>query len=413
MTSPDTIVIGGGIIGATCARRLQRIGRKVILIEADRVSQSCSFGNAGLVALDHVLPLARPAVLFDAPRMLIDRLGPLCLRWSGLPKMMPWLTRFALAANPVQVRRGTQVLGELLREAVPAWHRLAEDADLQPFLKQQGYLTVFEKEKTARAAEPDNRLLQEFGIRFEMLAPDRVKAIAPAISRPIAGGRFHPDAIHTVDPCGLVHKLLERFAADGGTVFEGQRVTGFEFKDGAVSGVKLSSGPVRSAEIVIAAGGGSAGLVRQLGINAPMTAERGYHVVVPQADIDLDIPLLFAERGFVATPMDAGLRLAGTVELGGSEPNWERADILRRHAEELFGSPGLTEASRWFGDRPTLPDYLPMIGRAPGYQNVSLAFGHQHLGLTLAAITGELVAELSQKGSTRQNIEALSAGRFH
>lgn len=412
MSPTDTIVIGGGIIGAACARQLQRIGRQVTLIDADRAGQACSFGNAGLVALDHILPLARPGILFDAPRMLLDRLGPLHLRWSGLPGMLPWLTRFAWAANPVQVRRGTRALAGLLRESVPAWQRLADAADFQPLLRQQGYLTVFETEKSAQAAEPENRLLREFGIQFEMLSPDRVKSMAPAIGLPTAGGRYHPEAMLTVDPYGLVRHLLDRFSADGGTVIEGQRVTGFLIESGAVTGVELPSGPRRAARLVVAAGAGSPALARQLGIKAPLAAERGYHIVVPQDGIAFGVPLLFAERGFVATPMEAGLRLAGTVELGGGAPNWARADILRRHAETLFNRPGLEAISRWFGDRPTLPDYLPIIGNAPRHDNVTLAFGHQHLGLTLAAITAELVAELSLKGTTRQNLAAVSATRF-
>ena len=411
VASADIVVVGGGIIGMACASLLQRDGRQVTVVDPAPVGRGCSFGNAGLVALDHILPLARAEVLLGGPRMLVDPLSPLHLRWSGLPGLLPWLCRFALAARPGQVVRGTRVLADLLREAVPAWERLAKNAGVSALFSRQGYLTIFETPKAARAAEAENRVLQAHGIGFKMLKDADVKAMVPDLAAKIAAGRYHPDAIHTVDPFGVVRGILDRFVIDGGRVID-QQVVDFITEDGSVVGLRLNGGTVKANAVVVAAGVGAAALVRQLGVHAPLIAERGYHVMVDGTDIRLDTPLLFAERGFVATPMKAGLRLAGTVEFGAREPNWKRAESLRNQAATLFDRPGLTEQARWFGDRPTLPDYLPMISPAPHHRNVTLAFGHQHLGLTLAAITGEMVADLVQNRPLKLDIGALRSDRF-
>jgi glycine/D-amino acid oxidase-like deaminating enzyme len=407
----DVVVIGGGIVGIACARVLQRAGRQVVVIEAGEIGRGCSFGNAGLIAVDHIQPLARPEMLLDAFGMLTDPLGPLHLRWTSLPSLLPWLTCFALAARPSKVKQGTQILAMLLREAVGAWKRLVTDPGEQ-LLRHQGYLTLFETAKAAKAAERESQLLRQHSIRFEPVSASDIRTMCPALKRDVHVGRFYPDAIYTTDPFELVQSLYRSFVADGGTVIEGQRVREILTEGGAAVGLKLPDSELSASSIILAAGSGAPELIRPLGVKAPLTSERGYHVMVDEREIALNLPLLFAERGFVATPMAAGLRLAGTVELGARAPDWKRADILRRHAEELFDCPGLTERSRWFGDRPTLPDYLPMIGVVPGYRNVILAFGHQHLGLTLAAVTAELVSEILQTGAPRLDISALSASRF-
>lgn len=408
----DVAIIGGGVIGLACARVLQRAGRQVTVIDASEVGRGCSYGNAGLVAVDHILPLARPDVLMGALGMLADPLGPLHLRWSALPSLLPWLMRLALASRPSAVSNGTQILAKLLREAVPAWKHLAVDAGEPQLFRHQGYLTLFETAKSATAAEAENRLLRRHGIQFEPVSATCIRAMCPALKRDMYAGRFHPDAIYTTDPFELVRSLYRRFVADGGTVIEGQHVRAILTEPGSATGLRLADGELKAGSIVLAAGSGSVDLARPLGVKAPLTRERGYHVMVDEGEIPLNMPLLFAERGFVATPMATGLRLAGTVELGARAPDWKRADILRRHAEDLFDRPGLAEQSQWFGDRPTLPDYLPMVGLVPGCRNVTLAFGHQHLGLTLAAVTAELVGDLVNGRDPRFDISALSVSRF-
>ncbi len=412
MKATDVAIIGGGIIGMACALALQRAGRRVTLVDAGEAGRGCSYGNAGLIAVDHILPLARPDVLMSAPGMLANPLGPLHLRLPALPALLPWLLRFALASRPGQVRKSTDILARLLREAVPAWWNLAKDAAASGVFRNQGYITLFETAKSAQAAEKENRLLQQYGIRFDTLSGLDIRAICPSLKPGMHSGRFHPDAIYTADPFALLQSLQRSFISEGGVVIEGRQVRQIQIEAGIAVGLQMQDAALRAETIVLAAGNASASLLRPLGVAVPLTSERGYHVMVESDQAPLNIPLLFAERGFVATPMATGLRLAGTVELGAKAPNWQRADILRRHAEQLFGLPGLVEQSRWFGDRPTLPDYLPVIGPMPGHGNVILAFGHQHLGLTLAAITAALVCDLATGQAPRLDISALSVSRF-
>lgn len=412
MKATDVAVIGGGVVGVACARALQRAGRSVMLIEEYEVGRGCSFGNAGLIAIDHIQPLARLDVLRGTFRMLADPLGPLHVNWSALPSLVPWFARFAMAALPRTVERSTNILAALLRDAVPAWKRLlAGDGASAGLFKSQGYLTLFETEQSAVAAARENNLLSEHGIQFETLSPSEIVERVPALAKRMKAGRFHTDAAFVAEPFALVRHLARQFAADGGEVIEWQRVTGFVMENTAVRGVRLRDDEILTNRIVLAAGVGSKQLARELALDVPLVPERGYHVMVPY-DVQVDTPLLFADRGFVATPMETGLRLAGTVELGAASPNWRRAEALRAQAAVLFDQPHLVGASHWHGDRPTLPDYLPIVGPTTNHPNIVLAFGHQHLGLTLAAITAELVTDVIQGRQSRLDIAGLSALRF-
>lgn len=411
MSSNGIVVIGGGIVGLACARALQREGRQVTVIDPSPPGSGCSFGNAGLVALDHILPLSRPDVLLEIPSMLVHPLSPLRLRWRRLPQLLPWLWQFVLSARPAQVRRGTSALSALLQEAVPAWRRLIKDASLAGLFRHQGALTIFERRASLSAARRDNVLFDRHGVSYEMLDGTQVLAKAPMLTVSPVGGRYLPEAFHTINPFRVAADLAERFVSAGGKLIA-KPVREFIVSDDRAVGVKLESEDVLADQFVVSAGVASAALVRQLGLRIPLVAERGYHVMLECPRMASLPPMLFAERGFVVTPMAEGIRAAGTVEFGAGEPHWERAEILKSHVSDLFGLHGLQETSRWFGDRPTLPDYLPIIDHVRRHQNIILAVGHQHLGLSLAAITGEIVCDMAQGRRPAINMESLRSDRF-
>lgn len=408
----EIVVIGAGIVGVSCARALQQSGRRVRILDPRPPGEGCSSGNAGLIAIDHVLPLARPDVLRRVPGMLADPLGPLRLRVSGIPALLPWLARFATACSPGQVARGTAALGALLRGAMPAWERAMSASGLQDLFRRQGALVVFEREETRAAAGGEERVLEAEGVRFNRLQPRDVRDLAPGIVDSIAGGRFYPDAAHVLDPRAVVTAIAKRVVAEGG-IFEQREARGFVTTERRVTHVETDCGRLPAAEVVLAAGARSGPLAQVLGIAAPLAAERGYHVMVDPGDLPPEISLTFAERGFVATPMRHGLRLAGTVELGaGTQPDWRRAAILQRHLTALFPGKRFVETARWFGDRPTLPDYLPMIGRGAARENAIMALGHQHLGLTLAAVTAELVVDIVHGRASAAELAPFRPDRF-
>ena len=219
--------------------------------------------------------------------------------------------------------------------------------------------------------------------------------------------------MHTVDPYRVVATLAERFAAEGGTVLRG-RVRGFGRDGRRVTSVQLTDSELPAKAVVIAAGRASGELTRLLGFNAPLVAERGYHVMLAPDNVRFDMPVSPAGRGFFITPMNEGLRLAGTVELAAPHqpPSWHRADLLVRHLKDIFPGVGGAEISRWIGERPSLPDFRPAIGRGPHLENVYCGYGHQHVGLTLATATGRLIARQMEGEALPEALKACDPGRF-
>jgi glycine/D-amino acid oxidase-like deaminating enzyme len=403
-------VIGAGIIGMATARALQRAGHRVTVFDPEPPGSGCSFGNAGHIAIDHIRPLARPDVLLNLPRLLADPLGPLCLKPAGLPRLLPWMLRFALAAQPRRVAAGTTALAALLARADAAWTAEIDASGLALLFRRKGSLILYEQDPAEGIAEA--KLLTAHGVRVELLSAREAAGRVPGLAVPVTAGRFHPDAYHTVDPHGLVLALARRFAAEGGRI-ERAAVTGFDLADHSVRALHAGGSGLTFEHVVLAAGAGAGPLAAQLGARAPLARERGYHLMLKPNSLELELPVTFAERGFVATPMSAGIRLAGTVELGaGRAPDWRRAEILFQQASRLFGRNSLTGTTRWYGDRPTLPDYLPMIGPAPRARNAVLALGHQHLGLTLAALTGTLVAGIIAGRPSAVPLAPFRADRF-
>ena len=219
--------------------------------------------------------------------------------------------------------------------------------------------------------------------------------------------------MHTINPYRVVETLAERFAADGGTILRG-RVRGFGRDGNRVTSVQITDQSLPAKAVVIAAGRASGELTRLLGFNAPLVAERGYHVMVAPDNVRFDLPVSPAERGFFFTPMEEGLRIAGTVELAAPHqpPSWHRADLLVKHLKDIFPGVGGAELSRWIGERPTLPDFRPAIGRAPRLANVYCGYGHQHVGLTLATATGRLIARQMEGETLPEALKACDPGRF-
>jgi glycine/D-amino acid oxidase-like deaminating enzyme len=409
---PPVAVIGAGVVGVACARALQRAGRPVLLIDPAPPGSLCSAGNAGHIATEQVQPLARPDMLAAVPRMLADPSGPLTLRWRGLPAMLPWFLRLAAAARPAHVEAGTAALAALLRGAVADWRAALDTPGLAALLRYEGSLALTESAAGQEAARREAAIMAAHGVRLETLSAGEVAERLPALSAPVSGGQFFPETAHTVEPQRLVRDLAARFLAEGGTLLA-EPAAGLLRNGNRITAIRTPGGEHAVQSVVLAAGLSSATLAPMLGLRLPLTAERGYHAMLPPGAVTLPCPVSFAERGFIATPMEHGTRLAGTVELGASSraPDWSRAEILVRHARALFGT-GAAPVSRWQGDRPSLPDYLPALGRAPGLENAVVATGHQHLGLTLAATTARLVAALLTGGAPGIDLRPFDPARF-
>src|SRR5947207_6442492 len=418
MSDQTVIVIGAGIVGTATARALQRAGHTVTLLDSAEPGPRTSDGNAGFIAIDHLLPLARPSTLKRVPQMLMDRTGPLPVHPPSLPWLLPWMARFALAAySPAEVKKGVDSFGLLMAEANVAWKAEIQASGLGELFRTQGALYVYESEAAFAAGEEERALQKAKGTVFEIVDGNRARELAPGLSERIVRGVYYSHGMHTINPYKVVATLAERFSADGGSILRA-RVRGFG-RDGAnggdrVTSVKITDQDLPAKAVVIAAGRASGELTRLLGFNAPLVAERGYHVMLAPDNVRFDLPVSPAGRGFFITPMQEGLRLAGTVELAAPHqpPSWHRADLLVQHLKTIFPGVGGAEQSRWIGERPSLPDFRPAIGRAPRLANVYCGYGHQHVGLTLATATGRLIARQMEGEELPATLAACDPGRF-
>lgn len=387
-------VIGAGVVGMTTALALQRQGHAVSVLDPHGPGEGASYGNAGFLATELIDPLATPATLRKAPRLWLDPHGALALPLRYLPRLAPWLMRFVAAARPARVARGRQALAALNGAAVAAWRRCLADIGAEEELVASGYLLVWESDRGRAAAKAQMAHLRHWGVEVEWLEAAALRQREPGLTGTLSHGLYFPGAHQVRDPHALVRRLAEAVEARGGELCR-VRVDRLEPRG---EGVRLhtDAGTWEAARAVIAAGAWSHRLAKGLGLDVPLETERGYHLTLPERGPALRQPVGSAERRCVMTPMSCGLRVVGFTELGGLSlsPDRRRYASLRRHAGALLADKaGLDHsAEEWMGFRPTLPDSLPVIDTHPDYPVVHFAFGHQHLGLTQAAITAELLA---------------------
>lgn len=411
----DIIVVGAGIIGASAAYRLTQAGLRPLVIDAAAPAHGCSFGNAGLIAVDHVAPLASPETMRGVARMLLDPSGPLRLHARALLSMAPWMLRFALAARPNTFARNTAALASLVTHAGDAWQRLVDARIVADLYRDIGALYVYEKPVEASAQRKQCALYEKYGVQYQDLTPSQVRErYLPALTPNVSHARYFPAMASVADPLRVAERIFDAARAAGAVFMQAEVTALHAMADGSIR-VQMGADERRARKVVLCAGARTASLARMLGRKIPLTAERGYHVALaaPRPDT-LHVPVSFVERGFTCNPLAAGIRLAGTVELGArGGPDFSRADILATHFARLFpGAQAPQVESRWYGDRPTLPDYLPMIGALPGLPSVVVATGHQHLGLTLGPLTGELVAALISGAPPGVDLAPFGVGRF-
>jgi len=390
-------VIGAGVVGLCCARALQRDGRNVVLIDPDEPGSGTSYGNAGILSTGSVVPEATPGLWKRLPKMLTDPLSPLAIRPTYAPVLLPYFLQLVRNSTPSRIEELSTAIANLVVPGIDSYRQLLNDSDVPTqLIRHNGCLYLYETEAIKRGAEADNDLRRARGINIDVLGPDETKQMLPSLGIPVAGAVLATESGHTINPLGLSQALADLIRGDGGT-FLRARVTGFDLHDNKVAAVKTDQGDHAVAGVVIAAGAFSRPLAAALGSKVPLETERGYHVMLPTPNIDLRLPILVGGHGYAVTPMENGLRVAGTVEFGGlkAPPNYRRADILLRHAKRLFPDLNDAGAERWMGYRPSLPDSLPVISRSPHVDNASFAFGHGHLGLSLAAVTGRMIADMT------------------
>jgi len=388
-------VIGAGVVGVCVALYLQRDGHRVTIIDRQPPGEGTSRGNAAIIAAASCEPVATPGILKKVPGMLMDPLGPLRIRWQYLPQLAPWLIKFVAASNAARVEEISFALRALSERSLTSFKPLLQDAGLGDMVRELGWLSIYRSEQKFADAQWDLDLQRRRGVKLEILQQHELRQFEPTIAPDFKYGVLYPENAHTVNNFRLVQELARHFVARGGRIQQAE-VTGFEMGPNGPTHVATRTGREAVDAVVVACGAWSKNLTRMLGHTVPLETERGYHVMLPDPAVKPRLPVHIADYGFVATPLEHGLRFAGTVELGGlaAAPNYERADVLLQRGRSVF--PGLSDKGRtnWMGHRPSVPDSVPVIsgGRHP---NTFFAFGHGHLGLTYAAITGRLIADLA------------------
>ncbi|MBT9549926.1 MAG: FAD-binding oxidoreductase [Hydrogenophaga sp.] len=412
-TRADVAVVGAGIIGLSVAMHLVAQGRSVLLIDRKGIALEASAQNAGALAFSDILPLASPRILRQAPRWLLDPLGPLAIRPGYALQIAPWLLRFGMASRPSAYRASLQAQTQLMRLAAPAFHAMLARAQALHMIRQDGSLQVYEGDAEFRSSLPGWQLRAEAGIAFEHVQGERLRALQPGLASSITAGTFVPHWETVSDPFEVA-SALGRHVLQAGATWRQAEVRSIAVRDGGVALQLAQGSAVHANQAVIATGAWSRQLATQLGDAIPLDTERGYNTTLPPGAFDLQRQIIFGSHGFVVTPLSTGIRVGGAVELGGLKlpPNFKRSAHMLEKASRLL--PGLrTEGgTQWMGYRPSLPDSLPVIGHAKASRRVVYAFGHGHLGLTQSGATGHLVAELLAGHTPSIPLEPFRPDRF-
>lgn len=409
----EIVVIGGGAIGVACALWLRRDGHQVALLEPEDLAGQCSFGNASTLAEYACTPIANPAVWSNLPRLLFSQDSPFIVRWSHLPELMPWLLRFMGQCTTSRARDNAERLARLLSKTYEGYEPLLEAApQARALIRNEGCLYAYGTEQGLRGARADIAQRKALGISQEVLDAAGVAALEPAMAGHSVGGVLFPRSCHLRDTQGFIQALAEPLRADDAIICgKAKRLT--SHGDGIA--IECEDGSTLKADrVVLAAGAWSAKLAATLGERIPLGIERGYHVEFELGREILTRPTCPVESAFYMTPLANGrLRAAGTVELASlHDPlNPARTRYIEERVRQILGIDAPV-SNRWLGMRPTLPDCLPVIGPSRLDPRLIHAFGHQHLGITLAGMTGELVAACV-RGQTPDWLGAYSASRFH
>jgi len=410
-------VIGAGIVGVCAASWLQRDGHSVFLVEAGEPGHGASFGNAGCFNGSSVTPVSMPGTIRNVPRWLTDPLGPLSLRWTYLPAIAPWLLRFMRAGTPEKVHAQARALRPLVGPTLEALNPLVSAAGAEDLVHRLGHLYVYRSTESLGKDRLAWELRRENGVEIDEFDADGLRQLEPALSRDYVRGLLVRENGHTSNPLKLVERLLKHFLHSGGEIVHA-KAHGFRLDGRRLAAIQTDTGDLSAEAAIVCAGAYSKPLAAALGDHVPLETERGYHLMIRDPESMPRIPTADADGKFVATPMDTGLRFAGTVELAGlaAPPDWRRAQVLLAQGRQML--PGLTAShpedriSVWMGHRPSLPESLPVLGPSSGSPDVVYACGHGHVGMTAAPMTGKIVADLVAGRTPPINIAPFAASRF-
>jgi len=407
----SVIVIGSGITGVSCAEELRRSGAKVTLI--DRVQagdpSQTSFGNAGILAREGIMPIANPSMLKMIPQILLSPSSPVYLKWSYLAKFSPWALKFIMNGTRPKALPIILALNELIYDTVENHIQLSKNTGAARFIEKGDMTLLFRNRKQFSSDKFANQTRRNLGITWEELTRDKLLDRDPHISKLYQFGLAYKNHGWITNPAAYVSSLAKHFQENGGKILIGEvsKING--------NNVELKGGIILKAEnIVLATGAWSKNLASQLGHNIPLQAERGYHLSLKNTSHMPPNTYLITDKKFGLTPMDGFLRCAGQSEFAPLEmpPNPKAIKNLRKFLFRLYPKLEYETETIWQGTRPTLPDSLPVIGRSSKNTSVIFAFGGQHLGLTMGPKIGKMVRDIIFERQSNVNMTPYSSDRF-
>tara|TARA_B100000700_G_C14980990_1_gene826385 strand:- start:128 stop:1372 length:1245 start_codon:yes stop_codon:yes gene_type:complete len=404
-------VIGAGIQGVCSALFLQKKGYQVTLFDRDEPGNSASYGNAGHFSPYASVPLNRPDVITDVPAMLLSSRGPLALKWNYVPKMVPWFLKFLLNCSQKKMMHTAKNMHQILDKALPAFDELFDEINLEGLVENKGILYVWD-DSNLKSRELEIKIRSDLGVKQQLVNPKEIHDLEPNLKPFYHGGVFYDYARHAKNPKKILVKLFKNFLDKEGKFLK------LNIKDLNFDEDK----PVLRSEtqrfifdkIVISCGAFSKKLTDQLHEQIPLDTERGYHVHFKDSENLISRPVVYSNRGFGMTPMEQGLRVVGTVEFGGLKNSLSKSRIknLILNAKDMINGLPPEHKDEWLGFRPSLPDFLPIIGPSKNYKNVFYSFGHHHLGWTLGAISGKIISTMISNENTNLNLRPYSSLRF-
>jgi glycine/D-amino acid oxidase-like deaminating enzyme len=405
-------IVGAGIQGISNALFLQKKGFNVTIFDRDEPgSPAASYGNAGHFSPYASVPINRPDVLTDVPAMLLSSTGPLALKWNYVPKMIPWFLQFIRNCSTKKMMHTAKNMHQVLDLALPAYDELFDEIDLGGLVEKKGILYIW-NDQSLKSRELEIKVRNELGVDQQVVTPKEIHDLEPNIKPIYHGGVYYQHGRHARNPKKILLKLFELFLKKGGKFLKiNIKEIGFNEEKPLI---KAETQSFLFDKIVIACGSFSKKLTDNLGEKIPLDTERGYHVHFKDCDHLLSRPVIFQNRGFGITPMEQGLRVVGTVEFGGLDNPLSKSRVknLINNAKYMMGDLPEHE-DEWLGFRPTLPDYLPVIGPSKKHKNVFYCFGHHHLGWTLGPISGKIISGMIAEENTNLDLKPYSSLRFN
>ena len=404
-------IVGAGIQGVCIGLNLLKRNIPSTIFDRNDPGMMSSYGNAGHFSPYAVLQLNRPDILYDIPKMLLSSYGPLALKWNYIPKMLPWIFKYLKNCNKKSMLHTAKYMHQILNHSMEAYEEIFEEIDISNLVEQKGIIYVWTN-KNQKSRDLEIKVRNDLGVKQKLLTVREILDLEPNIKPVFSGGCYYDYAYHARDPHEILKKIFELYLKMGGKFIK-ENVKSLDQIDESKTLIKTDNNNYEFEKSVIACGAFSKKLTDQLGENIPLDTERGYHVHFKGMQDLIKRPIIFLDRGFGMTPMNKGLRAVGTVELGGLKNpiSPKRIQYIVNCAKELLPQLEIHQ-DEWLGFRPTLPDFLPVIGPSKNNKNIIYAFGHQHLGWTLGAVTGKIVAGILSGEKTNLDLKPYSSSRF-